>query len=207
MRGEPSLALGVTGAVLGAFIGAALWFVLLKVTGRPGAYMAVVVGSLAGFGARTLGRDASSVLGGAACAATFAVSGIMVWVALGRHVDALYAPRIEAQYKVRVAQAQAAVNAKTDADLRPFVAQTLPVADLEGMKVSDEAIKAFRETRLPQMRAFLADKDARAKFEAEQLRLNRSAYPLDEAWGETFGIFGLLFILAGVIGAAKLGMR
>jgi len=206
-RGEPSLALGVTGAVVGALLGAALWFALLKITGRPGAYMAAVAGLLAGFGARTLGRGASSTLGGAACVATFAVSGIMVWVALGRHVDALYAPRIEAQYKARVDQAKAAVNAKTDAELRPFIAQNLPIADLEGVKVSEEAIKAFRETRLPQLRAFLADKDARAKFEAEQLRLNRSAYPLDEAWGEAFGLFGLLFILAGVIGAAKLGMR
>lgn len=206
-RGEPSLGLGVTGAVLGAVLGGALWFALLKITGRPGAYMAMAVGSLAGFGARTLGRGASPVLGGVACVATFAISGVMVWLALGRHIDGVYAPRLEAQYKAKVDQAQAAVNAKTDADLRPFVAQTMPIADLEGAKVSDEAIKAFRETRLPQLRAFLADKDARAKFEAEQLRLNRSAYPLEDAWDETFGIFGLLFILAGVIGAAKLGLK
>ncbi|MFM8470824.1 MAG: hypothetical protein ACKODH_12820, partial [Limisphaerales bacterium] len=147
------------------------------------------------------------VLGGVACVATLAVCGVMVLLALGRHIDGIFAPRLELQFKAKVDQAQAAVNAKTDAELKPFVAQSMEVADPNGARVTDEAIKAFRENRLPQLRAFLADKDARAKFDAEQLRRTRSAYPLDEAWEEAFGIFGLLFILAGALGAAKLGLK
>ena len=100
-----------------------------------------------------------------------------------------------------------ALNAKTDAELQPFVQQTMQVADMEGPKVTPEALNAFRDVELPKMRAFLADKDARAKFEARLSAQYRSAYPLDEAWGETFGMLGLLWIVGGILGAAKLGMK
>jgi hypothetical protein len=207
--------LGVAGAVVGALVGAALWFVVLKFTAPTdpkaatpvAAWMAIITGTLAGVGARLLGRGQSPRLGGAACVSATAMIFLMAWVAMGRHIDRQMAPRLAAAYQAALDRAQAAVNAKTDADLRPFVAQTAAVADLETAPVSDEAINAFKATELPKLKEFLADKDNRAKFEARQRALYRNMYPFEDVWQETFGIFGLLFILGGIIAAAKLAMR
>lgn len=213
--GTPQVGLGVAGAVAGALVGAALWFVVLKFTtpadpkaATPvAAWMATVTGVLAGLGARLLGRGASPQMGGAACGAATLVICLMAWVAMGRHIDRQMAPQLAAQFKAAVDRAQAAVNAKSDAELRPFVAQTAQVADLETARVSDDAINAFKATELPKMKEFLADKDNRAKFEARQRALYRAMYPFEDVWQETFGVFGLLFLLGGIIAAAKLAMK
>lgn len=213
--GAPNAGLGVAGAVAGALVGAVLWFLVLKFTtpadpkaaSPVAAWMAILAGVLAGLGARLLGRGASPQMGGAACGAATLVIVLMVWAVMVRHIDRQMAPQLAAQFKVAVDRAQAAVNAKSDAELRPFVAQTAQVADLETARVSDDAIKAFRATELPKMQAFLADKDNRAKFEARQRALYRAMYPFEDVWQETFGIFGLLFLLGGIIAAAKLAMK
>ncbi len=231
--GEPNVVLGVVGAVAGALIGAVIWFMILKFTTPSEAklppppaatsvttmafqpppplptagWMALVVGGLAGLGARLLGRSSTPVLGGAACISTFVATVFMVWLALGRHVDAKFAPQLATQYKAAVDRAQAALNTKTDAELRPFVLQTMPIADMDTARVSDDALKTYREVEFPKLRAFLADKDSRAKFEARLRGQYRSSYGLDEAWDEAFGMLGLLWIVAAVLGAAKLGMK
>lgn len=213
--GTPQVGLGVAGAVAGALVGAALWFVVLKFTSPTdpkaatpvAAWMATLTGALAGLGARFLGRGVSPQLGGAACVSATLVISLMTWVAMGRHIDRQMAPQLAAQFKMAVDRAQAAVNAKSDAELRPFVAQTAQVADLETARVSDDAINAFKATELPKMKAFLADKDNRAKFESRQRALYRAMYPFEDVWQETFGVFGLLFLLGGIIAAAKLAMK
>lgn len=213
--GTPQIGLGVAGAVAGAVVGAALWFVVLKLAtpsdpkaATPvAAWMAILTGVLAGLGARLLGRGTSPQLGGAACVSATLVICLMAWVAMGRHIDRQMAPQLATQFKATLDRAQAAVNAKTDAELRPFVAQTIQVADMETARVSDEAIRAFKATELPKMKEFLADKDNRAKFEARQRALYRDMYPFEDVWQETFGIFGLLFLLGGIIAAAKLAMK
>jgi hypothetical protein len=205
--GEPSLGKGIAGAVTGALIGAIVWFVILKATPMTAAWMATVTGGLAGLGARLLGRGASPELGRASCIAATLVICLMVWVTMGRHIDRQMAPQLASQFKATLDRAQAAVNAKTDAELRPFVAQTVQVADMETARVSDEAIRAFKATELPKMKEFLADRDNFAKFEARQRALYRDMYPFEDVWQETFGIFGLLFLLGGIIAAAKLAMK
>lgn len=203
----PNFGLGVAGAVVGALVGAGIWFAVLKATGRPAGYLALLVGTLAGFAARTLGRGGSTALGGVACVSSLVAIGVMVWMAIIGYVDGKSRPMLENQYKAAVARAQAMVDAKTDAELKPFVSQTMSVADLDSARVSDEALQAFKATELPKQRAFLADKDARAKFEARQRGLYRASYDLEETWGETFGIFGLLFLLGGMLAAAKIAMK
>ena len=96
-RSEPNVVMGVVGAVVGALIGAGLWFAVMKVAGRPAGFMALMVGLLAGFGARTLGRSATPVLGGAACISALVATVFMVWLALGRNVDAKFAPQLATQ--------------------------------------------------------------------------------------------------------------
>ncbi len=204
---EPNQGLGIAGGVAGALIGGVLWFLLIKFTGRPGGFMALVVGALAGGGARLLGRTTSSTLAGVACIATLLVVTAMVRMAIIRYIDDKYTPQLAIQYKTDMDRAQALVNAQTDAELRPFVVQTLPMADMSAMQVTEEQIKNFRATAVPQARAMLEDKNSQAKYEAGARKRFRAGYPLEEAWEETFGIFGLVFLVGSVLGAAKLAMK
>lgn len=203
---EPNFGMGVAGAVGGALVGAVIWFILLKVTPMTAGWMALLVGLLAGFGARLLGRGPSPQLGGAACISATVVIVLMVWVAMGRHIDRQMAPQMKTQYDAALANAQAAVKA-TDAELKLIIARSIPNADIDGARVSDEVVKAYRATELPKHRAFLEDKNNRAKFESRQRALYRSMYPMDELWQESFGILGLLFLLAGIMAAAKIPMK
>ncbi len=204
---EPNQGLGMAGAVVGALIGAALWFAVIKFTGRSGGFMALVVGALAGLGARTLGRTTSSTLGGVACVATLIVLGIMVRLAIVRTIEEKQAPQLALQFKAAMDRAQALVNAQTDAELKPFVIQTIPMADMSGSQVTEDQIKAFRATEVPKAQAQLNDKDYRAKFESGERKRYRAGYPLEEAWDEAFGMIGLLWLLGGVLASAKLAMK
>lgn len=204
---EPNVGLGVAGAFVGALIGAALWFAVIKFTGRSGSFMALVVGGLSGLGARVLGRSTSTLLAGAACASTLLAIGVMVWLAMMLYIDNKQTPQLAIQYKSAMDRAQAIANAQTDAELRPFVVQSLPMAEASTAQVSEEQLKAFRNIEVPKARAILNDKDYRTKYEMMARRSFRSNYPLEDVWDETFGIFGLLFLLGGILGAAKLGMK
>jgi hypothetical protein len=89
---------------------------------------------------------------------------------------------LETQYLQAVKDAQDALKAD-DTQLRAYIARTRPSADLEGNLIT------------------AADK---AKFYADRIAAYRSAQAWDEVWQETFGIFGLLLALAGIMAPAKL---
>lgn len=201
---EPNFGLGVAGAGGGALVGAIIWFILLKATPMTASWMAVVIGLLAGFGARRLGRGASSQMGGVACVSSTLTIVLMVWLAMLRHADRQAEKMMAGQYKQAVADAQVAVKA-TDAELKLYIARVRPSADMGGVQVSDAEVQKFRATELPKLRDRAADTPAsRAAFAADRRAAYRSAQAWDEVWQETFGIFGLLLLLAGMMAPAKI---
>ncbi len=218
--GEPSLGRGVGGALGGALIGAGIWFALLQIPAGaaspgklgpdafPTSWMALVVGTLAGFGARLLGRGTGSAFGGAACGAAIVVTCLMAWLTMMRHIDRQLGPQLKAQYVAELANAQAAIKA-TDAELKVVIGRTTPNFGMGGpvTSVSDDAVKAYREKELPKLRDFVAGKPSRAEWERPHRARTRAGSDLVDVWQETFGIFGLLFILAGVFAAAKIPMK
>ena len=50
-------------------------------------------------------------------------------------------------------------------------------------------------------------KPSRAEWEAPKRGALRVYYPIDEAWQESIGIFGLLWAVAGVFAAAKIALK
>lgn len=212
--GGSSLGRGVGGALAGALIGAAIWFALLQIPASQGksgpeafptSWMALAVGVLAGFGARFLGRGAGPALGGVACGAGTVVICLMVWVTMMRHIDRLVLPQLKAQYLGELANAQTAIKA-TDAEIKIIIERRTANFGMGGpvTTVSDAAVKDFRDKDLPKLRDFAAGKPSRSEWEAPQRARMRSGFPLEDVWEETFGIFGLLFVLAGIFAAAKI---
>lgn len=201
---EPNFGLGVGGAAGGAIIGAVIWFIILKSTPMTASWMAIVVGVLAGGAARLLGRGGSQRLGSIACVCSALTIGLMVWVGMLRYSDRQAEKMLDTQYKQAVADAQMAIKAD-DAQLKLYISRTRPSADLEGNLITAADIQKFRATELPKLKDRAAGSAAdRNKFYSERIAAYRAAQAWDEVWQETFGIFGLLLALAGIMVPAKL---
>jgi len=201
---EPNFTVGVGGAVGGAVIGAVIWFVLLKATPMTAGWMAVVVGLLSGGSARLLGRGGSPKLSTISCVSSAVAIGLMIWIGMLRFSDRQAEKGLEPQYQQFVADAKLAIAAD-DNQLRAYIARTRPSADLDGNLITQADIQKFRATELPKLKERATGSAAdKAKFFSERIAAYRDAQAWDEVWQETFGIFGLLLALVGIIVPAKL---
>ena len=204
---EPSLALGVAGAVAGAAIGAGLWFAVLKNTGLNGGFIAPVLGTLAGFGARLLGRGASPVMGGVACISAGLAISVMAWFVMAEHVNRQMLPQLKGQYDRALADAKLAAAAKTDAELRVIVSRSSMNSDPDGSRVTEADLKIFRTARLPKMLDLATGKTTRERYEAELLAGGRAGADWMDVWQESLGMLGLLWMIAGVGAAARIALK
>ena len=215
--GQPNLVMGIVGGVVGSLIGAVLWFAFLKSTAATPidpkstpfttAWMGIILGVLAGVGARLLGRTKNPALGGAACVCATLTIGVMAVQAMNTYTDRVLAPQLKTQYDTAFTNAGIAVKA-TDAELKIIIARNTPSTTMDAtIKVTDEAVQAYRAKELPVLRDLAAGKPSREKWEASKRSILRSYMPFEDAWQESIGIIGLLFLLAGSLAAAKIPMR
>jgi len=215
--GQPNLVMGIVGGVVGSLIGAVLWFAFLKSTAATPidpkstpfttAWMGIILGVLAGVGARLLGRTKNPALGGAACVCATLTIGVMALQAMNAYTDRVLAPQLKTQYDTAFTNAVKAINA-TDAELKIIIARNTPSTTMDAtIKVTDEAVQAYRAKELPVLRDLAAGKPSREKWEASKRSILRSYMPFEDAWQESIGIIGLLFLLAGSLAAAKIPMR
>ena len=170
---KPSFALGVVGAVLGAALGALIFFLVFYYTGFRFKLLAVGVGFLAGLGARLLGKEGSTELG--ILTGIFTLLGVFsaqyfwaktLWGSdMGKDIAAL-------GYEAAVAYAKEVVKAVSngsDQEIRIYLAKE--AAD-EGEKpdpnsVSNEEVKEFRDTLLPECRDLASGKITKEAFEKQ----------------------------------------
>jgi len=215
--GQPNLVMGIVGGVVGSLIGAVLWFAFLKSTAATPidpkstpfttAWMGIILGVLAGVGARLLGRTKNPALGGAACVCATLTIGLMALQAMNAYTDRVLAPQLKTQYDTAFTNAGIAIKA-TDAELKIIIARNTPSTTMDAtIKVTDEAVQAYRAKELPVLRDLAAGKPSREKWEASKRSILRSYMPFEDAWQESIGIIGLLFLLAGSLAAAKIPMR
>ncbi len=215
--GQPNLVMGIVGGVVGSLIGAVLWFAFLKSTAATPidpkstpfttAWMGIILGVLAGVGARLLGRTKNPALGGAACVCATLTIGVMALQAMNAYTDRVLAPQLKTQYDTAFTNAGIAIKA-TDAELKIIIARNTPSTTMDAtVKVTDEAVQAYRAKELPVLSDLAAGKPSREKWEASKRSILRSYMPFEDAWQESIGIIGLLFLLAGSLAAAKIPMR
>lgn len=196
---------GVAGAAAGGFIGAAVWYLLIKSTGSTFALVAWGVGVLTGLGARLLAREGSLNLGVAAglCALLAIVFGEYLAV---KAIVAREGTKLAAfAYSAQMEHARQAVKAETPDDFRKLIAGA---EEKNPADISDEQIRTFQEAELPGLREFAQGRPSREEF----------ARQMGEAFAEEFnyrefffkddvksGLFMVLFAVLGIATAYKIG--
>ncbi|HLX96418.1 MAG TPA: hypothetical protein VKU37_11805, partial [Verrucomicrobiae bacterium] len=194
--------MGLLGGLVGAFVGAAIYFLIFKYTGLRLRLLAVGVGGLAGWGAELLGKgEGSKELGG--ITAVFALAGILAaqyFVALGWWHEAQGAGFGDSAYAVNVRQARevvAAIPTGSDGEIRNYLAKE--DAD-EGDKpdpnsVSADEVKQFREVNLPEFRDLASGKMTEAQYNASKGIDPAQEQKEEQSEESTFkGVFLLLLI-------------
>ena len=197
--------LGVVGAAVGGFIGAAVWYFLIKSTGSAFALVAWGVGVVTGVGARLLAREGSMGLGvvSGLCALLAIVFGEYLAV---KAIVAKEGTKMAAfAYMAQMEYAREAVKAETTDDFRKLLAEA---EEKNPEEITDEHIKKFKEEELPELREFTQGKPSRAEF----------ARQMGEAFAEEFdykefffkedvksGLFMVLFAVLGIATAYKIG--
>lgn len=197
--GGTRLGMGITGAVIGCLLGAAIWyFIAVNVVGLR--ILAWIPGILGGLGAIILARKPSEKLGKAA-AIVAAIITILAQISVISGInDKRLTEASEAHYKTRMALARKAADAKTDADIRKLIEEDPDYGGfestslreavgelgrkLEKMAKEEEAKAAgkdpgdadelaqYRQKRLPELIKFSKGDPTRTRFlEKERARL------------------------------------
>jgi hypothetical protein len=217
---KPSFPLGLLGAFLGTLVGASLYFLIFKFTGLRLKLLAIGVGYLAGLGAELLGRkEGSKELG--MIAAALALCGIVGaqyfvarnwWNSGGESGK----PSVSA-YDAQLAEAKkvvAAVPTGSDQEIRTFLAkdELEPGEKPDPASVTEEDIKVFRETTLPEMKDLASGKVTREAFDqnAKQEEAKAKAEQLSDE-GTFKAYFALLLLgrlnLVSMAAAAGLAFK
>lgn len=178
--GEPSVALGIAGALVGAALGAGILWGADHGLGLPYRlvrYMALLVGFLAGGGARLLGRKSNLGIGVAAglfCAV--AIFGTEYFVAKANmEAEAAALPKPET-YDERMAHSKEAVALKTDAEIKEFLKRErtdslkkIGIKDepKEPIEITAEDIQGFKQDELAAYKEFVNGKPTREEYEKQ----------------------------------------
>jgi hypothetical protein len=169
---KPSFALGLLGALIGVVTGSLIYFAIFNYTGFRFKLLAVGVGYLTGLGAELLGRkEGSKELG--MIAATLTLAGIVsaqYFVARNWWQSGMDTKPDKSAYETSVAEAKKVVTAVptgSDQEIRVFLAKedADPDEKPDPQSVSEEDVKAFRETTLPEMRDLASGKITKEQFD------------------------------------------
>lgn len=199
---EKLFLMGAVGAVVGGFVGMLAWFWLIKLTGYEIGFAAWGVGVLVGLGAKLLGKQGSTMLGivAGACALVAIVGG--QYLAAKSAVDEELAQWADEAFNERLKYAQTAAKVETDEDIRAFIAKDYEVAASE---ISNEQVRDFRETELPELRDLASGKTTKEAFNKDFNELKDSFVYKFLLLKESIGLFTLLWLFLGVGSAYKMG--
>jgi hypothetical protein len=203
---KPNFWMGIVGAALGALLGAAVSFLIVKFAGIGWRLIVVwagslVTGYLAGAGAQFLGKgEGSKELGG--ITAIFAIAGIVAtqyFIALSWWHNTVIAT-IDSAYGQSVQDAREAVAAMptgSDSEIRKYlVKQGVDEGDdVTTNSITDDAVKDFRQNQLPELQELASGRMTKEEYDAKH-GIDPAQEKKDmEAESETFkSIFLLLFI-------------
>ena len=206
---EPSVLLGVAGAIIGGFLGMLGWYFLIKATGFEIGYAAWGVGVLAGIGARILGHSGSNVLGVSAgvCALVAIVGG--QFLAAKSTVNEIFENAAKGAYESQLAYAKEAVQAiptGSDAEIQTFLAKEAAKegGEADPNRITEAQIQEFRQKKLPKLREFASGKRGARDFDKEMQKVKESFVGDFLILKESLSLFTLLWIFLGVGSAYKI---
>ncbi len=196
---KPSFALGLLGALLGALVGSAIYFLVFKYSGFQFKLLAVGVGFLTGYAAELLGRkEGSKELG--MIAAALALAGIVsaqYLLARSWWNEGMASRENSSSYEARVAEARkvvAAIPTGSDQEIRAYLAREdiEPGEKPDLQSVAAEDIKEFRDSMLLEMQNLASGKTTKEEYQ-KKLQAESAANQLDKDVEE--GTFKAVFLL------------
>jgi hypothetical protein len=198
---------GYIGAVVGGLIGMAIWYGIIVITNYELGLIAWGVGGLTGFLAVVFagGTEKSIGVAAALCAIVAILGGEILAT---KHVsEKMIASLVGKDYDGRVAHAKEAVQAKSDDEIKTFLAKT---ESEEGLKVEASSIDAariseFKKKELPEYKKLAEGKMSRKEYEQDKLDEVKALIPFGLVLKESIGVFTILWIFFGVGTAYRLG--
>ena len=182
---KPNFAMGLLGAVIGSVVGSLIYYLVFKSAGFQAQFLgvgaglkllAIGVGYLSGLGAELLGRkEGSKELG--VIAAVFTLMGIVgsqylvarSWWHGGTDLE----PGSKSAYEESVSEAKKIVKAVptgSDQEIKLYLAKE-EASDsgekIDPKSITQDEIKNFRETTLPEMQNLASGKTSKAEFEKQ----------------------------------------
>ena len=188
--------MGILGGLIAGSIAMVGWYMLTIATEREFGFVAWIVGVIVGIGVRIGAREGTPMLGYTAsmCAALAILGGQFLAVnhIINKTFNEKFASLIENAGAEQKKMAQEGLNAKTDDEVKAWLVK---FGELEKEPTQDD-IKEFRESRVPELKAIM---DAKPITRSIPFSLRFAMFK------ETVGVFTLIWLIFGVISAWRLG--
>ena len=198
---RPSFAKGIAGAGVAGLIALIAWFFIYTYLSRKLGFIAIVLGAFVGWAAARLGKEKSMRLGVTAALVTIGVMLVGSFWAIHVEQDRVNDEILREMYDEEVAFAKEAVKARTDAEIRAFLAGYYSDAyeRVTPEEIEPEEIAEFRQ-QLPEYRKFAEGRITRVQFE----RQNRPNLEEFDGIGMIVGLgFSLLWLGLAAASAFK----
>lgn len=181
----------------------AIWYFLIVVTNTEWGYVAWGVGGLAGWCAKTIGKGESAAMGlAAAIAALVAIVG-GEYLATRHLMNVEIDKALKEAYQEHVTYAKEAVQAKTDDQIKAFLAKQDGLGDGAQASIGPEDIKDFKK-ELPELQKAANGQLSRTEYEKESRKIYEAIFSFTFVLKQSVSLFTLLWIFLGVGTAYKL---
>jgi len=199
---KPNFALGFLGAIVGALVGGALFYLVFKLTGFRIGLMGLAVGFLVGLGARVLGGEQEGPELGyiAGALAVAGILGAQYFVARSWWTE-IGSSKPTSNYEAKVAEAQkavAAVPTGSDQEIRIYLAKEMSAEEDEKVNpsaIDAEEVKLFKDTALPEYRDLASGKISKADYEKQHAaEIAQEKQDQDSEEGTFKAVFVLLLL-------------
>jgi hypothetical protein len=198
---------GYIGAAVGGLIGMAIWYGIIVITNYEVGLIAWGVGGLTGIVAVVFagGTDKSIGVATAICAMVAIIGG--EFLATKHMADKMIASLVGQDYEEQMANAKEAVQAKTDDQIKTFLAKTDSDEDskVEASSINADRIVDFKKKELPEYRKMAEGKLSRKEYEQSKLDEVKALIPFSVVLKQSIGLFTILWIFLGVGTAYRIG--
>ncbi len=199
-----SFILGVLGAMVGGAIGLLAWYLVIKFTNREFGLLAWGIGGLAGIGARIGMSNGSPALG--AVAATCALVAILggEYLAIRNFIKDFVHNTSTLGYDMKMAEAKAAVELKTDADIKKHLAEKSDSTETDASRITAKQVSDFKKNELPEYKAWVGGKPSREEFEATTWNAFQEKMSIWDIVKTSGSFWTVLFVFFGISTAWKI---
>lgn len=194
---------GLIGAAIGGLVGMVLWYFLIVLTDRQWGYAAWGIGGLTGWCSKTIGKGESAAMGvAAAIAAAVSILGGNL-LAAKHFANEAVDSYVKEAYQAHVTYAKEAVQAKTDEQIRTFLAKDQELEPGQAASITQEEIRDFKK-ELPKLQKAANGQVSQREYEKDFREMAETLFSFGFMLRQVLSISTIVFIGLGVFTAYKL---